>query len=63
MCEAKAVVVEGGRDEVVMEDVAFLHFKDGKPVLRNLHGEEMVFEDYEIESIDFVHHVIYLTLR
>ncbi|EEB72949.1 hypothetical RNA-binding protein [Thermococcus sp. AM4] len=63
MCEAKAVVVEGEREEVVMVDVILLYFKDGKPVLRNLHGEEMVFEDYEIDSIDFMHHVIYLKLR
>jgi len=63
MCESKAVVVEGETEEVVMENVAFLYFKDGKPVLRNLHGEEMVFEDYEIDSIDFIHHVIYLKLR
>jgi len=63
MCEAKAVVVEDEKEEVVMEDVAFLYFKDGKPVLRNIVGEEMTFEDYEVESIDFVHHVIYLRLR
>ena len=63
MCEAKAVVVEEEREEVVMVDVILLYFKEGKPVLRSLHGEEMVFEDYEIESIDFMHHVIYLKLR
>jgi len=63
MCESKAVVVEGETEEVVMENVAFLYFRDGKPVLRNLYGEEIVFEDYQIESIDFIHHVIYLKLR
>jgi len=63
MCEAKAVVVEGEKEEVAMEDVTFLYFKDGKPVLRNIMGEEMTFEDYEIEGVDFVHHVIYLRLR
>ncbi len=63
MCEAKAIAVEGGTEEVVMEDVAFLYFKDGKPVLRNILGEEMVFEDYEVESVDFLHHTICLRLR
>ncbi|WP_456366610.1 CooT family nickel-binding protein [Thermococcus sp.] len=63
MCEAKAIVIESGKEEVVMEDVAFLYFRDGKPVLRNLLGEEMVFEDYEVESVDFIHHTIRLRLR
>ena len=63
MCEAKAVVVEDDGEKVVMEDVAFLWFKDGKPVLRSLLGEEVVFENYEVEGVDFVHHTIRLRLR
>ncbi len=63
MCEAKAVVIEGRNEEVVMEDVAILYFKEEKPVLRNLLGEEMVFEDYEVESVDFIHHTICLRMR
>lgn len=63
MCEAKAIVIEDGKEEIVMEDVVFLYFKDGKPVLKNLLGEEMVFEDYEVDSVDFIHHTIHLRLR
>ena len=63
MCEAKAIVIEGEKEEIVMENVAFLYFKEGKPVLRNLLGEEMMFENYELDSINFVHHTIRLRLR
>ncbi|ACJ16508.1 Hypothetical RNA-binding protein [Thermococcus onnurineus NA1] len=63
MCESKAVVVENGKEEIIMEDVAFLYFKEGKPVIRDILGREMLLEDYELDSIDFLRHIMRFKLR
>ncbi|NJE41750.1 CooT family nickel-binding protein [Thermococcus sp. GR6] len=63
MCESKAVVVENGKEEIIMEDVAFLYFKEGKPVIGDILGREMLLEDYELDSIDFLRHIMRFKLR
>ncbi|NJF26197.1 CooT family nickel-binding protein, partial [Thermococcus sp. Bubb.Bath] len=60
---SKAVVVENGKEEIIMEDVAFLYFKEGKPVIRDILGREMLLEDYELDSIDFLRHIMRFKLR
>lgn len=62
MCQSKVIVVEDGNAEVVMTDVTLLEVKDGKIIVRNLLGKELVLEGYEIDYIDFISHRIYLRL-
>jgi len=62
MCQSKVIVVEDGNAEVVMTDVTLLEVKDGRIIVRNLLGKELVLEGYEIDYIDFISHRIYLRL-
>ncbi|NJE08815.1 CooT family nickel-binding protein [Thermococcus sp. M39] len=62
MCQSKVIVLEDGKAEVVMTDVTLLEVKDGKIVVKNLLGKELVLEGYEIDYIDFISHRIYLRL-
>lgn len=62
MCQSKVIVLEDGKAEVVMTDVTLLEVKDGRIIVRNLLGKELVLEGYEIDYIDFISHRIYLRL-
>ncbi len=62
MCQSKVIVIENGKAEVVMTDVTLLEVKDGKIIVKNLLGKELVLEGYEIDYIDFISHKIYLKL-
>lgn len=62
MCQSKVIVLEDGKAEVVMTDVTLLEVKDGRIIVRNLLGKELVLEGYEIDYIDFISHKIYLKL-
>ncbi|MBO8175550.1 MAG: CooT family nickel-binding protein [Thermococcus sp.] len=62
MCQSKVIVLEDGKAEVVMTDVTLLEVKDGKIIVKNLLGKELVLEGYEIDYIDFISHKIYLKL-
>ncbi|ADT84127.1 CooT family nickel-binding protein [Thermococcus barophilus] len=62
MCQSKVIVFEDGKAEVVMTDVTLLEVKDGKIIVKNLLGKELVLEGYEIDYIDFISHKVYLRL-
>ncbi|AHF80591.1 CooT family nickel-binding protein [Thermococcus paralvinellae] len=62
MCQSKVIVLEDGKAEVVMTDVTLLEVKDGKIIVKNLLGKELVLEGYEIDYIDFISHKVYLRL-
>jgi len=62
MCQSKIIVLEDGKAEVVMTDVTLLEVKDGKIIVKNLLGKELVLEGYEIDYIDFISHRVYLRL-
>lgn len=49
MCQSKVIVFEDGKAEVVMTDVTLLEVKDGKIIVKNLLGKELVLEGYEID--------------
>ncbi len=63
MCESKAVVLEDGREETIMDEVAFLYFRDGNPVVKDVIGNETVLEGYDVESVDFLRHVVRFRIR
>ncbi|ALM75287.1 CooT family nickel-binding protein [Thermococcus barophilus] len=62
MCQSKVIIIENGKAEVVMTDVTLLEVKDGKIIVKNLLGKELVLEGYEIDYIDFISHKVYLRL-
>ena len=60
MCQSKVVVLEDGKARVVMTDITLLEIKNGRIVVKDILGKELVLEGYEIDYIDFVSHKVYL---
>ena len=59
MCEANAYIFENGREELYLENVDVMKPEDGKIFLKNLFGEQKVFEG-EIKEISLLRHKIVL---
>ena len=59
MCEANAYLEENGKEELYLENVDVLRPEGGKIFLRNLFGEQKVF-DGEVKEISLLKHRIVL---
>ena len=59
MCEANAYILENGKEELYLENVDVMKPEDGKIFLKNLFGEQKVFEG-EIKEISLLRHKILL---
>lgn len=59
MCEANAYIVKDGKEELYLENVDILKPEDGKIFLKNLFGEQKVFEGV-IGEISLIKHKILL---
>ncbi len=59
MCEANAYILKDGNEELYLENVDILRPEDGKIFLRNLFGEQKVFEG-EVKEISLIKHKIVL---
>jgi predicted RNA-binding protein len=59
MCEANAYVYEEGSEELYLENVDIMRPEDGKIFLKNLFGEQKVFEG-RIREISLLRHRIVL---
>jgi predicted RNA-binding protein len=59
MCEANAYIYENGREELYLENVDVMKPEDGKIFLKNLFGEQKVFEG-EIKEVSLLRHRIIL---
>jgi predicted RNA-binding protein len=59
MCEANAYVYRDGKEEIYLENVDIMKPEGGKIYLRNLFGEQKVF-DGEIKEISLLKHKIVL---
>jgi len=59
MCEANAYIYENGKEELYLENVDVMKPEDGKIFLKNLFGEQKVFEG-EIKEISLLRHKIVL---
>ena len=59
MCEANAYIFENGKEELYLENVDVMKPEDGKIFLKNLFGEQKVFEG-EIKEISLLKHKIVL---
>ena len=59
MCEANAYILENGKEELYLENVDVMKPEEGKIFLKNLFGEQKVFEG-EIKEISLLRHKILL---
>jgi predicted RNA-binding protein len=59
MCEANAYVLKDGSEELYLENVDVMKPEDGKILLKNLFGEQKVF-DGRIKEISLLRHKIIL---
>jgi predicted RNA-binding protein len=59
MCEANAYVYKEGGEELYLENVDIMRPEDGKIFLKNLFGEQKVFEG-RIREISLLRHRIVL---
>ena len=59
MCEANAYIFENGKEELYLENVDIMKPEEGKIFLKNLFGEQKVFEG-EIKEISLLRHKIVL---
>jgi predicted RNA-binding protein len=62
MCEANAYVYENGKEELYLENVDIMRPEEGKIYLRNLFGEQRVF-DGELKEVSLLNHKIVLTRK
>ncbi len=59
MCEANAYILENGKEELYLENVDVMKPEEGKIFLKNLFGEQKVFEG-EIKEVSLLRHKILL---
>ena len=59
MCEANAYILENGKEELYLENVDVMKPEEGKIFMKNLFGEQKVFEG-EIKEISLLRHKIVL---
>ena len=59
MCEANAYVYVNGKEELYLESVDIMRPEEGKIYLKNLFGEQKIF-DGGIREVSLLHHKIVL---
>jgi predicted RNA-binding protein len=59
MCEANAYIYKDGSEELYLENVDIMKPEEGKIFLKNLFGEQKIFEG-EIKEISLLRHKILL---
>jgi len=59
MCEANAYIEKDGQEELYLENVDVLKPEEGKIYMRNLFGEQKIFEG-SIKEISLIKHKIIL---
>ena len=59
MCEANAYIYKDGKEELYLENVDVMRPEEGKIFMKNLFGEQKIFEG-EIKEISLLRHKIIL---
>lgn len=59
MCEANAYIMKDGKEELYLENVDIMKPEEGKIFLKNLFGEQKVFEG-ELKEVSLLKHKIVL---
>ncbi len=53
MCEINAYVIDNGKEILYFENIDVVIFEDKRVIMRNLFGEEMVYEG-RIKELSFI---------
>jgi len=59
MCEANAYIYKDGKEELYLENVDVMKPENGKIFMKNLFGEQKIFEG-EIKEVSLLRHKIIL---
>ncbi|HYQ47715.1 MAG TPA: CooT family nickel-binding protein [Thermodesulfovibrionales bacterium] len=59
MCEANAYIYKDGKEELYLENVDVMRPEEGKIFMKNLFGEQKIFEG-EIKEVSLLRHKILL---
>ena len=59
MCEANAYIYKDGKEELYLESVDVMRPEEGKIFMKNLFGEQKIFEG-EIREVSLLRHKILL---
>jgi predicted RNA-binding protein len=59
MCEANAYIYKDGKEELYLENVDVMRPEEGKIFMKNLFGEQKIFEG-EIREVSLLRHKILL---
>jgi len=59
MCEANAYILKDGKEELFLENVDLMKPEEGKIFMKNLFGEQKIFEG-EIKEVSLLRHRIIL---
>jgi predicted RNA-binding protein len=59
MCEANAYIYKDGKEELYLENVDVMRPEEGKIFMKNLFGEQRIFEG-EIKEVSLLRHKIIL---
>ncbi len=59
MCEANAYILKEGKEELYLENVDVMRPEEGKIYMKNLFGEQKIFEG-EIKEVSLLRHKIIL---
>jgi predicted RNA-binding protein len=59
MCEANAYIYKDGKEELYLESVDVMRPEEGKIFMKNLFGEQKIFEG-EIREVSLLRHKIIL---
>jgi predicted RNA-binding protein len=59
MCEANAYIYQDGKEELYLENVDVMKPEGGKIFMKNLFGEQKIFEG-EIKEVSLLRHKIIL---
>ncbi len=59
MCEANAYIYKDGKEELYLENVDLMKPENGKIFMKNLFGEQKIFEG-EIKEVSLLSHRIIL---
>lgn len=59
MCETNAYILRDGKEELYLENIDVMRPEEGKVFMKNLFGEQKVFEG-EIKEVSLLKHKIIL---
>ncbi|ODS35468.1 hypothetical protein BEH94_06495 [Candidatus Altiarchaeales archaeon WOR_SM1_SCG] len=60
MCESDVYVTENGKEKKIMEDVSVVKVDGDKIIIQKMFGSSEIFDNYKIDTINFLNHKLVL---